>query len=156
MSIVLIIALYWHIVALYLTDPAFQAVRPLAFARHHRPTPAVPRPNSGAVGVNMKRAGEALTVGGSCLHRAVRKRKRAVLALEDLSVDVSEKEFSSLPGITNLAQTVKEIPGDLKLTFYEDRKWFGDTTETPHRPYRSVLRRLRKELVLRTPCGVVQ
>jgi hypothetical protein len=44
--------------------------------------------------------------------RAVRKHKRAALALQDLSVDASEKEFGSLLGISNLAQTVKEIPSD--------------------------------------------
>jgi hypothetical protein len=49
--------------------------------------------------------------------RAVRKRKRASLALQDLSVDVSEKEFGSLLGISNLAQTLKEIPSDFEANF---------------------------------------
>ena len=59
-SIALIIALYWHIVALYLTDPAFQAVRTAS-----PPNSGIPAAKQRGSWVNMKRAGETLTVGGS-------------------------------------------------------------------------------------------
>ena len=43
-----------------------------------------------------------------------------MLSLEDLGVDVPQKEFSGLLWIGDIAGTVQEIPGDLKRTLYKD------------------------------------
>jgi hypothetical protein len=53
--------------------------------------------------------------------RAVRQRKRTALTPQDLTIDIPNKEFSGLLGISNLARAVKEVPSDLKRAFYKDR-----------------------------------
>jgi hypothetical protein len=57
--------------------------------------------------------------------RLVRKRQSPAFALQNLALDVAEKELSGFLGVSNLAQSIKEFPSDLKRAFYQNRKWFG-------------------------------
>jgi hypothetical protein len=58
-----------------------------------------------------------LSIRGNC---TIGQCQGPALSLEDLGVDVPQKEFSGLLWIGDIAGTVQEIPGDLKRTLYKD------------------------------------
>src|SRR6476660_30105 len=69
--------------------------------------------------------------------RAVRKHQSALLAAANLRIDVAKKKFGCLLGISDLARTAQEVPGDLQRSFDEDREWFAHMSKTTCNPFGS-------------------